>query len=72
MCPRCGSNDTVKKTIYYADGPMESERCLDCAYLDVKRPPTYISPLTADAASGGRRDPRTGRVFPEQDQTEIV
>jgi hypothetical protein len=51
---------------------MESEHCLDCGYLDVKAPPTYISPLSASATEGGRRDPVTGKVVPREQQTTIV
>ncbi len=72
MCPRCQSTNTKKTTLPYADGPMESEHCLDCGYLDVKAPPTYISPLSASATEGGRRDPVTGKVVPREQQTTIV
>ncbi len=72
MCPRCGSKNTTALTLHYPDGPMKAEKCQDCTYLDVKGPPTGISPLTASASQGGRKDPVSGRVLPMAEQTMVV
>lgn len=71
-CPRCGSERVQQKIIQYADGPMPVTLCLECAYLDLLRQPTYISPkVTARVDATTRRLP-DGEALPIDSQAGSI